>query len=384
MTRPALQRPTFWEGQILAGADLNATVDTAAGRAARHERYLHDWGIGEGLELSTVDRTDANGEPFVEVTLAPGWAVDGTGREIVVPVPVRLSEPRFFEVNGAGPDPQAFYPVLLHGVDDPAPPSARPIGACGATALPSRVVEGYEVTFGALGGAAVLDDQEVPAVDAGPVPADGLPPWEVLVGFVRWRPIAGGGRFTRAVAEADGVRRRYAGVRADTVAARGGHLQLRTRPRAQAGEPAVTIGGTPVGLRFGLLKANGDLDERFMVDTDGNVTAKGAITGAIRPGEVLVTSGTATDGIVLPLPPGVTEQAVADGTVTLHVQLTPHVPVPLPGAAFELYRPVECGLDADRRVRCSVLWFDLSAPATSDQRPAAADYLLVATGAGAP
>ena len=44
-----IERPTFYEGQILAGADLNAAVDHARGQLARHERYLHLWGVAEGL-----------------------------------------------------------------------------------------------------------------------------------------------------------------------------------------------------------------------------------------------------------------------------------------------------------------------------------------------
>ena len=71
------------------------------------------------------------GMSVVEVILGPGAAVDGTGREIVVPEPVRLSEPRFYEVNGVSPDPQAFYPVLLQGVDQPGASPALGNRSCG-------------------------------------------------------------------------------------------------------------------------------------------------------------------------------------------------------------------------------------------------------------
>lgn len=377
MTQP--QRPTFWEGQILAGADLDAIVTAAADRDARHDRYLHDWGIAEGLDLTKVSRTDDNGDPYVEVTLQPGVAVDGTGREIVVAAPVRLSEPRFFEANGASPDPQGFYPVLLRGVDQLAPVAGQVVGACAGSAQSNRTVEGFEIRFGALGSAGALDDQEPPPVDAG----GGDPVWDVLLGFVQWREIAGGGRFTDAVPAADGEQRRYAGVRADTVAARAGRLQLRTRPRAQAGEPAVVLEATPPALRFGLLKADGGLDERFKVDAAGNVKVQGTVAAQIQPGEVVVQSGVATDGVVLPLPAGVTAEAVRDGQVTVHTQLTPHIPVPKPSAAG-VYRPLECGLDADRRVQCRVLWFDLSSPGAGQEQAAAVDYLMIVTGGGVP
>ena len=52
--RPAMtpERPAFFEGQILAAADLTSAVDYGRAEVARHERYLHDWGIAEGLELT--------------------------------------------------------------------------------------------------------------------------------------------------------------------------------------------------------------------------------------------------------------------------------------------------------------------------------------------
>lgn len=46
-----VQRPTFFEGQIIAAADLNAAVETGQVGLAQHERYLHLPGIAAGLEL---------------------------------------------------------------------------------------------------------------------------------------------------------------------------------------------------------------------------------------------------------------------------------------------------------------------------------------------
>ena len=98
----ALERPAFFEGQVLAAADLTSAVEYGRAETARHDRYLHDWGIADGLELTSVAKTDTAGK-YVEVTLQPGMAIDGTGREIVVPAPVRLSETDFAQVNGASP-----------------------------------------------------------------------------------------------------------------------------------------------------------------------------------------------------------------------------------------------------------------------------------------
>ena len=108
------ERPAFFDGQILAAADLTSAVDYGRGQAARHERYLHDWGIAEGLELTTAP--DSSGQ-YVDVTLQPGVAIDGDGREIVVPASVLLSTAEFFIANGASPQAGANYPILLHGLD---------------------------------------------------------------------------------------------------------------------------------------------------------------------------------------------------------------------------------------------------------------------------
>ena len=91
--------------------------------------------------------------------------------------------------------------------------------------------------------------------------------------------------------------------------------------------------------------------------------AEGTITGAVAPGSVQMQSGIATDGIVLPLPPGITEEQVANSQVTLHISLTPR----FPGAVASLDNntdwvavPLECRLEeTSRRVLCRFRWFRL-------------------------
>src|SRR6202030_3586148 len=82
--------PTFYEGEILPAADLVACVSYARGQLARHERYLHTWGIASGLALSAA--TVTGGSPVLKA----GIAIDGTGREVVVPADVTL-DPADFE-----------------------------------------------------------------------------------------------------------------------------------------------------------------------------------------------------------------------------------------------------------------------------------------------
>ncbi|MFI0418836.1 hypothetical protein [Spongiactinospora sp. 9N601] len=367
MTGPL--RPAFHEGQVLAAADLAATVGHARAVAARHARHLHDWGIAEGLELVTESRTDpATDARYVEVIVSPGLAIDGTGREIVVDSPVVLSEAGFAEVNGAERTTEP-YPVFLSAVDRPQ--AATGPASCASGAGTTRVEETYQILFGRLGDERLVADQRPPAVGA--VPADPPARWLVLLGFVQWTD----GHFTDARADARGVRPRYAGVRADTVAARSGTLSLRSRPTAREGEPALVLSGEdPPSLVFGLYQGDGSVSPLMTVAGNGNLTIAGSLSGRISAGSVLAASGTATDGMLLPLPSGVTPEEVADGRVALHVYVTPRIP---PSDAGFIV-PAETGVDADRRVRCRLRGYDpIGSPGEIVERPGAVDFLVLAT-----
>jgi len=379
MTSMEIERPVFFEGQILAAADLTATVEHERARAARHERMLHDWGIAAGLSLTKVDRRDPlTSTPYVEVTVQPGAATDGTGRDIVVPRPVTLSTTLFRQVNGASLQPGAYYPVVLHGFDDEAAQSAFPAGACGPAGGSTRVAEAFEITFRRIGDAAGLDGQPVPGVSAGPGPADGRV-WDVLLGFVQWDD--GIRQFTDATHDGPGARRRYAGIRADTVAARGGQLELRPNPSRQAGQVAVVVGGDPPVLAFGVYRGDGTVEERLTVSAKGDVTAQGVISGTLTPGQIRAQSGIATDGLLLPLPPGVTQEQVDRGSVLLHISVTLQVTATAPPAGFPIGPfPAECSVNDSRKLSSTLRWLD-TAGANHRDRPCPAAYLVLAIGA---
>ncbi|MFI1018325.1 hypothetical protein [Streptomyces sp. NPDC020965] len=371
MTGPL--RPTFHEGQILAAADLSATVEYARGVAARHTRYLHEWGIAEGLGLTADPRTDPlTNARYVEVSVSTGIAVDGTGREVVVAAPVVLRESAFDEVNGADRPTDEPYPVFLTSADRDPAGSPRP-DSCGSAAAPTRVEESYQILFGRLGDERLVAEQQPPEVGA--LPADPPARWLVLLGYVRWTD----GHFTGIETRARGVGPRYAGVRADTVSARSGSLTLRTTRTVQEGEPAIVLsGGDPPSLVFGLYQGSGTVAPLMTVAANGNLTIAGSFTGRMSAGSTLVTSGTATDGMLLPLPSGVTPEQIADGRVVLHVQLTPRTPPTTTDST--LHSPVEAAVDADRRVRCRVRLFDpLATGATVVEQPGAVDFLVLAT-----
>ena len=302
------ERPAFFEGQILAAADLTSAVDygRASSRPARALPALLGYRRRPRADHNVQDRSHYR-QDYVDVTLGPGVAIDGTGREIVVPTPFPLSTTDFSIAN-----PSALantdYPILLHGIDNTAPAAPLTTGACGAASQPTRTQEGFALTYGGPGADLGLDQQNVPDESAGPSP-DPAHPWEILVGYVQWDPSAS--KFTGASITG----RRYAGVMADTVAARSGTLALQSQPTATPGQPALVIGGDPPVLTFGLYQGGIDVDARLTVTAQGDVTATGTIKGALTQGEIQVQSGTVTDGLIIPLPPGITQDQVDQGAV---------------------------------------------------------------------
>ncbi|MFI0191694.1 hypothetical protein ACH4PW_29600 [Streptomyces sp. NPDC017082] len=369
MTGPL--RPAFHEGQVLAAADLSATVEYARGTSGRHARHLHDWGIAEGLGLVTGGRTDPlTHARYVEVSVAPGIAVDGTGREVVLTEPVVLRESDFEEVNGADQPTDEPYPVFLTAADREPARAPGPVG-CAGGAPEARVEESYQILFGRLGDERLADEQRPPAIGAPPA----APPvrWLVLLGYVRWTD----GHFSGVEARARGVGVRFAGVRADTVSAASGALTLRTGPTAQEGKPALVLsGGDQPSLVFGLYRGSGTVAPLMTLAANGNLTIEGSFSGRMPVGSTLVTSGTATDGMLLPLPSGIAPEQIADGRVVIHVHLTPRIP---PTATrTTLVTAVETAVDGDRRVRCRTRSADV-ALAKVVERPGAVDFLVLAT-----
>ena len=364
-------RPRFAEGQILAAADLEAAQSHASDQLARHERALHDWGIAAGLALTGADRATADPTPipYKDVTLGAGMAVDGTGREIVVPADLRLAEADFLQSNVAsGPQSGAWFPVFLIGRDVLAAASGGT--PCGASSG-GRMQEGYLIQFGRPGDAATLGEQVAPPIGSGP----GSQAWRVLLGFVQWNGGIGGGKFIDVAAVDDqGTTVRYAGVRADLVSARGDSMLL----TVAAGAPGSG------GFTFGVRGASGTTTPVLTIAANGDVTATGKLVGAPTPGTgpggIKVQSGTAWDGIILPLPPGVTAEMIAPGKGTLHVHLTPRIAeFPLGVNAGDwIASATICELDADRRLHCTLKFYDLGPPAKPRFVPGACEYLIVA------
>ena len=284
-----IERPSFYEGQILAGADLNAAVDHARGQAARHERYLHLWGIAQGLDLKGVGKKTADipPVPYMEITVTAGIAVDASGREIVLPNSTRLPDEEFDQSNvwvGQPADDSVWYPVFLMGRDSvPAAPTLS-VGQCGSSE-PKRWREDVQFGFGRPGDE-VKEQGETASADG---PDSGLStPRRVLLGFVSW----GGTTLPKFTNLKPDLGRVYAGVQADTVAARGGSLALRTRFEVTKGKPGLALSETGGGLlAYGPLTVAGAIEPVFSVNAKGDLKIAGKFEGAVTPGSVQVQSG---------------------------------------------------------------------------------------------
>ncbi len=357
-----VSRPTFYEGEILPAGDLIATVDYPRNQMARHDRSVHRWGIVTGLDLTGKPAATGSGTKYKTVTCAAGIAIDGTGREIIVPDAIQLSPADF--LNTVSPDtnhPEYWYPVFLVGLDQAAPPSSNLTGAC-ASSQPTRIQETYNIVYGGPGDELNLDQQQGVAAVSDP-PDDGTNnPWQVLLGFVQWVKDPTVQQFADVGDSnpATGVGKRYIGVNAAEVVSGNGSLTLETHPANFAGSNpilALQIQEAPNDGRlvFGKLNSNGQITPVLTVSANGNLTAEGQISGAVTPGSMQVQSGIAFDGMLLPLPISVDPADVASGKVTLHSFVSVHSERSSPSPPV-VKVPYECWVDpSTRRIHCRVI-----------------------------
>lgn len=74
-------RPRYFDGRALTAADLHAEQNYRREKAWLHNRMLHGYGIVSGLDVTVQE----NENDAVQVVIAPGYALDGYGRELIVP-----------------------------------------------------------------------------------------------------------------------------------------------------------------------------------------------------------------------------------------------------------------------------------------------------------
>lgn len=125
-------RPRYFSGQLLTAEDLATEQDYHRAIQRFRNLYTHGYGIVSGLSV----QTGGNG---TSVTVEPGYAIDGFGREICVPAALILSLPDDakrlavcvgYAESETGPTAVAGTPP---GMDLPVDPS--------------RIEEGFDIAF---------------------------------------------------------------------------------------------------------------------------------------------------------------------------------------------------------------------------------------------
>lgn len=105
-----VERNTFFNGQRLFASDLQSVEEFNRQMRWLHNQSLHQPGIGAGFALS-----GAKGER--EVTIQPGYAIDSSGREIVLTEVIRKAVPPVASDDFGAP---VFFDLIVSYPDERA------------------------------------------------------------------------------------------------------------------------------------------------------------------------------------------------------------------------------------------------------------------------
>lgn len=105
---PDLERILYFSGELLTADDLTASDGNQQALRWLHNRTLHHWGIGTGLDVHG-NRGDT------QVLVSPGYAIDSLGREIILSSPFAQPIPAVGTVCGG---PGAMFYLVANYVDD--------------------------------------------------------------------------------------------------------------------------------------------------------------------------------------------------------------------------------------------------------------------------
>jgi hypothetical protein len=117
---PPTHRPAFFAGEVLHAAELADVVAVERSLRWLHNRTLHGWGIGLGLEVAGARAATA-------VSVEIGYALDAGGRDLVLEEAVTLPVPPV--ASGADGGPADYLLVLAYTEDEAAVVELRD-GAC--------------------------------------------------------------------------------------------------------------------------------------------------------------------------------------------------------------------------------------------------------------
>lgn len=112
-----VKRVRYFKHEFLDAADFNDEQNYHCRMRHMHNRYFHTWGIGHGLEVNFTEGQERGTE--TKVTISPGTAVDGQGREIV------LAISKTIDFNQPGYEAGKSYYVTIQWQEQPGLPSQQ-------------------------------------------------------------------------------------------------------------------------------------------------------------------------------------------------------------------------------------------------------------------
>jgi hypothetical protein len=154
--RHGLERPRFFQGQLITPADLTQIEDYFIAWRRRHNRLLHGWGVVAG---GWVSQDPADG---ARVVITPLFCLSPQGDEIIIEQPVSIdvrtegvsdmgpctdpSDPWCAEVRVQRSAGQTLY-LAVRYAERPAQPVRAPAVGCGLDVGSeySRLSDGYVI-----------------------------------------------------------------------------------------------------------------------------------------------------------------------------------------------------------------------------------------------
>jgi len=285
-----IKRLFYYNRQYLGFKDLRDEQYYHTWMRRRHNLAHHAWGIVLGLKLELQESVPGS-KKSDKAVLLPGFAVDGYGREIVVPVRHTIEKKCFLEYGAPPPDTDLFIKVWLAYDEIHSAPPEDGYGVCGLEDQYTRVKETYKVYVGepeeiyaeikiagkTVGTANVPPDKSIPYQEL-PPDITGWP-WLVCLGAFKWD----GNNF---VAKPEGDKqkgvvyekkilegRQYVGSVADKILAPAGELRVKDRFTAES--PLVAGSVTP-GVKMSV-EGSLDVERLFTARQDAHILGKAGI-----------------------------------------------------------------------------------------------------------
>lgn len=275
MTSDEITRVNYYERQFLGVADFRDEQSYHVEMRRRHNLSNTTWGLVTGLMLTELEKEGGSGE--VEVSVSPGIAIDGFGREIVLLSSVRI-DPALMQ-NFAVDN---HYEIWIAYSEERFRNPAYGYGSCDVADQRGRVRETYKICVGprttthdpitvagdTVDDAHLLEDLSVPYQQFPAAGADDL--WLVRLGSARWD----GTKFVAAAVGRLRESRTYIGAVARTILAPMAKLNIRERDPAY-GAVKVTIEGS-LTVEHNI---TGEGDAHIVGDltVDGSATITGAV-----------------------------------------------------------------------------------------------------------